>query len=117
MATFTLEDLKNEVSKKYAPTVIKNGTDEYVLQNLLQLPSKKRNQTMDLVETIDSEEEEKSGIDHQVGVFREIIKVVVANDRGQDLLGLLGDNDALVIELVSAWMDSSQLGEAEPSSK
>lgn len=117
MATFTLEDLKNEVSKKYAPTVIKNGTDQYVLQNLLQLPSKKRNQTMDLVETIDSEEEEKSGIDHQVGVFREIIKVVVADDRGQQLLGLLGDNDALVIELVSAWMDSSQLGEAEPSSK
>ena len=117
MATFTLEDLKNEVSKKYAPTVIKNGTDQYVLQNLLQLPAKKRNQTMDLVETIDSEEEEKSGIDHQVGVFREIIKVVVADDRGQDLLGLLGDNDALVIELVSAWMDSSQLGEAERSSK
>ena len=89
----------------------------FFLQNLLQLPAKKRNQTMDLVETIDSEEEEKSGIDHQVGVFREIIKVVVADDRGQDLLGLLGDNDALVIELVSAWMDSSQLGEAERSSK
>ena len=117
MATFTLEDLKNEVSKKYAPTVIKNGTDQYILQNLLQLPAKKRNKTMDLVDTINSEDEEKSGLDHQVGVFREIIKIVEANDKGQELLGLLGDNDALVLELVTSWMDSSQLGEAEPSSK
>lgn len=117
MATFTLEDLKNEVSKKYAPTVIKNGTDQYVLQNLLQLPSTKRNKTMDLVDTLDAEEEDKSGIDYQVEVFREIIQIVEVNDRGQELLDLLGDNDALILELVTAWMDSSQLGEAELSSK
>lgn len=116
MATFTLSDLRNEVSKKYAPTVIENGKETFTLQNMLQLPSKKRNEVMDLVDKFENDDEaEGDGLDAQLETFRDIIVAVEANDKGEDLLELLGDNPALLLELATSWMGSTQLGEAERS--
>lgn len=115
MATFTLTDLKNEVSKKYAPTVIENGKDEYVLQNLLQLPAEKRNKVLEIVDSLDEEDGEKVGLDGQVEKFRELIIAAEENDKGEELLTLIGDNTALLIELATRWMETTQMGEAERS--
>lgn len=114
MATFSLTDLKNEVSKKYAPTVIENGSDEFVLPNLLQMPSKKRKAVLDLIESMDAEEADGS-LESQVGTFSEILVLAEDNDRGEALLELLGDNSALIVELASRWMEATQLGEAARS--
>lgn len=115
MATFTLTDLKNEVSKKYAPTVIENGKDEYVLQNLLQLPAEKRNKVLEIVDSLDEEDGEKVGLDAQVEKFQELIVAAEENDNGKELLSLIGDNTALLIELATRWMETTQMGEAERS--
>ena len=110
MATFSLSDLKNEVSKKYAPTVVENGDDSFTLQNMLQLPSERRDSVLELIEGVDGED---VTLDDQLKVFKDIILAVEINDRGQELLDLLGDNSALILELVNTWMEGSQLGEAE----
>lgn len=110
MATFTLTDLKNEVSKKYAPTVIENGDKTYTLQNLMQIGSEDRDKVLELIEDIDSE---NKTLDDQIAVFRSIVEIVEENGNGGELLELLGDNTALVMELVNTWMDGTQLGEAE----
>lgn len=114
MATFTLEDLRNEVSKRYAPTVIQNGGDEYVLQNMLQLPAEKRDEVMDLVERFENGGEDMP-LEDQVSIFKEIIIAAEDNDRGNELLALLGDNTALIFEVINRWMEATQLGEAERS--
>lgn len=110
MATFTLTDLKNEVAKKYAPTVIENGDKTYTLQNLMQINTEDRDKVLELIEDIDSE---KKTLDDQIAVFRSIVEIVEENGNGGELLELLGDNTALVMELVNTWMDGTQLGEAE----
>lgn len=119
MATFTLTDLRNEVSKKYAPTVIENGADTYTLQNLIQLPKDKREEVTALVDKFESssddEEDEGLGLEGQMDTFRDIILAVETEGKGQELLDLLGDNPALLMELASAWMTGTQLGEAEHS--
>lgn len=115
MATFTLTDLKNEVSKKYAPTVIENGADQYILQNMLQLPTEKRTKVMALVDSIDGDKGDKNTIEEQTDIFREIIRAAEENDRGDELLDLLGDNTALLVEVATKWMEATQLGEAERS--
>lgn len=115
MATFTLADLKAEVSKKYAPTIVENGDEEFVLQNLLQLPAKRRTQVLNLTSDVGGEDKEFD-LDEEVKVFRKIIEIVTEDDKGKELNALLGDNDALVVQLVTTWMDGTQLGEAEPSS-
>lgn len=116
MATFTLDDLKNEVSKKYAPIVIQNGTDEYVLQNLLQLPEKKRDAILSVMDNKTEIEEDSDTLNDDVTMFKEIIVLAEKDDRGQELLDLLGDNFALIVELANKWLETSQPGEAVLSS-
>lgn len=116
MATFSLTDLRNEVSKKYAPTVIENGDDTYTLLNLLQMPTKKRDKVMELVDQIESEEKAAElPIGEQVKIFEDILVAAEQNDRGKELLELLGDNTAMLFELIQRWMEGTQLGEAEQS--
>lgn len=119
MATFSLTDLKNAVDKKYAPTIVENGTDTYTFQNMLQLPTKRRDKVMELIDSVSASEESEEGNDgtitDELETFSEILRLVEVNDRGQELIDLLGDNTAMLIELGSAWMNGSQLGEAEPS--
>lgn len=119
MATFTLTDLKNEVSKKYAPTVIENGSETYTLQNLLQLPEKTREEVMDLIDQLDVEAEDEesteSSLSRQLRIFSEAIIKVEENGKGQELIDLMGGNPALVLELAQAWMNATQVGEVEPS--
>lgn len=114
MATFSLTDLRNEVSKKYAPTIIENGDETFELPNMLQLPEKKRDKVLDLVDQFSSGEESLS-ITEQTKIFKEIVIAAEASSRGKELLNLLGDNTAILFELVSRWMDGTQVGEAEPS--
>jgi len=117
MATFTLNDLRNEVSKKYAPTVIENGKDTYTLQNMLQLPTKKRKEVMELVDSVGGDDEGGSSIEDQLEIFRKIIIAAEEDDKGDELLELLGDNTAMIYEVVSSWMETTQLGEAGSSSE
>lgn len=111
MATFSLDDLKTAVQKKYAPTVIQNGKDEYVLPNLLQLEAKRRKTITSLVDTLD----ETNDVEKQLEVVNEVLTVLTDDGRGEELLALLGGNTAMIMELFESWMDGTQVGEAERS--
>lgn len=119
MATFTLTDLRNEVSKKYAPTIIENGDDEYILQNVMQMPEKKRRLVTELIEEIGADDkDDKEGadeIDSQTATLRKIIIAAEKNDKGEELLELIGDNVAMLVELFNSWTEGTQLGEASQS--
>ena len=118
MATFTLTDLKNSVSKKYANTTIENGDKSYTLVNLLQLDPKKRAAALELIDGIGSkDDEDDSSIDDQIEIFTEVFKIVEQDGKGDELVALLNGNAAMVLELSAAWSEASQLGEAEASSK
>lgn len=112
MATFTLTDLKNVVEKKYAPTIVENGDEKFILKNLLQLPSKKREEVMGMIDEIKEEEEDETSVEEQVEQFSKILEIVVEDDKGTKLVELIGDNAALIIELATTWMEGSELGEA-----
>lgn len=116
MATFTLEDLKADVAKKYEATVLVSGDDEYVLPNLLQLTSAKRTKVMELIDKI-GEGDEDSGLEDQLNIFKEVIIAAEQNDKGEELLELFEDNSAMLFEFVESWMENAQVGEPEPSSE
>lgn len=116
MSTFTLTDLKAEVEKKYAPVIIEDGDEKFILPNLLQLDAKVRREVLDLLDTIDTDEDDED-IDDQLEVFSALIRLLVSEGKGDKFLELLGGNTALVIEIANKWMDGTQLGEAERSSE
>lgn len=123
MATFSLTDLKNAVDKKYAPTIVENGSDTYTLQNLLQLSEKDREAVLDLLDQLtakkdpdeDGESSDRLDVSAELEAFSSVIRLVEVNGRGQDLLDLFGDNPAVLLELGTVWMNGSELGEAVPS--
>lgn len=114
MATFSLDDLRAAVNRRYAPTVIENGDETFVLQNMLQLPADRRAEAERLSDIVVGE-----GVDPEEAIeaMRDIIRVVTDNDMGDKLLKLLGDNPASVITLGETWMQGTQLGEADGSSE
>lgn len=110
MSTFTLADLRDEVAKKYEPLAISNGDDVFVLQPLLTMGEKQRKRVTELL----SKYGDTDGVDFDasLGVASDLVVAVTKDNRGKDLVALLGDNPALVIEVITRWMEATQPGEA-----
>lgn len=114
MATFTLSDLKKSVDSIYAPTIIENGGDSYKLVNLMQLPTEKREKATKIWDSYadDTASEEKDiSSEDQMKIFKDLIIAVTEDDKGEELVELLGDNPGMVTELVAHWVEGSELGE------
>lgn len=116
---FTLDALREEVEKEYAPVqiVLKDGTS-VTLRNLLRLPKKERSQVLakiKVLESIDSsgESEDAGDVDLLANTALEIL--VLVSDHGKLLADELGDDLSIILKVLGVWMESSQPGEAQPS--
>lgn len=113
MATFTLDNLRDAVNKRYAPLVIENGADVYRLEHYLQLPKKKREALDKITEKIDNP---KATEGEQLEEMQNLVLAATADDKGKELLDLLGENAAMLATVVESWVHGTDLGEAEDSS-
>ena len=114
MATFTIDELRAAADKKYAPTIIEAGDETYKLPTLLRLESKRRKQVIKLLEDLEKDLGDEStgkGLEDTLATFRKLIAEVEENGRGQELVDLIND-DAVLIDVVNAWLDGTQAGEA-----
>lgn len=116
---FTLDALREEVEKEFAPVeiVLRDGT-KVTLRNLLRLPKKDRDAVLGklkVLESIDSsgESEDVNELDLLATTAVEIL--VLVGDYGHKLVEELGDDLSIILKVLNVWMDSSQPGEAEPS--
>lgn len=110
---FTLDSLREEVEKKYAPVVIEYGGDKPAeLSALLRLPKKPRDVVLKQLDIL----QETDDVDVMQGCATEILKVVSPD--GQKLVEALGADLALTMRVLETWMESTQPGEAgnSPSS-
>ena len=114
MATFTLDELRNVVDKKYAPTVIEDGDTKYELTNVLRMDKKNRDKVFELIGSIEGaiSDGDTDDFDASFDIFKNILETAEKNGRGKELVELL-DDPAMLIEVATAWMEASELGEAE----
>lgn len=114
MANFTLENLRAAADKKYAPTVIEAGDEEFVLPAILRMGAESRSRITDLLTDAErlAEDESVENLDEQIKTFSELISAAVLDDKGDRLLELIGDDTVILIDIVSAWMKDTQAGEA-----
>lgn len=108
---FTLDSLREEIEAQYAPVVLEVGDQEVTLTNLMRLPKKKRITVMDKVSLLNADDDEKD-MEH---IALEILLEVA--DKPALLKKGLGDDLALTMKIVTIWMESTQVGEAESSSE
>jgi hypothetical protein len=104
---FTLDSLREEVEKKYAPVSIELGDELAVeLQPLLRLDKGPRTAVMEQLDRL----QETNDVDVMQDCAVQII--ILASHDGQRLVDAIGDDAALTMRVLEAWMDSTQPGEA-----
>ena len=121
MATFTLDQLKADVEKNYATLSIEIGADDKIeLRNILRIDKAPRAEIMAQLDKLDKvQKNEELGQSEQLEQTTKIARDIVsraAGKRGEDLLAVIGDDDALLMEILSKWTEATQAGEAENSS-
>ena len=114
---FTLDSLREEVEKEFAPVeiTVSDGTT-VVLRNLLRLPKKQREAALAKLKELEAAEESEDDTD-KFGTLADIaaeILALVADDARQLVKDIEGDV-GLTMKVLSVWMGSSQPGEAQPS--
>jgi hypothetical protein len=116
---FTLDSLREEVEKKFAPVKIalKDGS-EVILASVLRLDSDIRKTVVKALEEISSledKEESPEALDHMVEAISKVLNAIA--DKPQKLLQELHSDDVqvklhMMTKIVSVWAKETQLGEA-----
>lgn len=116
MATFTLEKLREIADKKYAPTIIEADDGRvFTLPNILRMKPTNRKKVFSLIDKLTEDmdgSEETGSLESTIKSFKEILVVGEENGNGKQLVELL-DDPALILEVATAWMEGTELGEAE----
>lgn len=117
----TLDSLREAVQRKYAPVAVQlsDGT-EVVLRGILRLTKDERDKVTDsfgLVEALDDDQtfEDLSEADRKelVDSVSEVL-LLLAESRGSRLVSELGGDLPMLMQVLEAWVEASQPGEAAP---
>lgn len=118
--TFTLDSLREEVNKEFAPfkVPLADGT-EVVLQNLIRLNEKTRESVLAALDALkgkgeDDEDSESGGVDKMAETATKIVELV-SDSNGKKLIKEINGDIALLLHVIKKWMETTQLGEAESS--
>lgn len=114
---FTLDALREEADKTFAPVKIglSDGT-EVVLRSLLRMSKKDREAAMETIRSLNSDSDGMSleDLDKLVESASKVIKLIAGPDAVKLLKELDGDL-GLLVGVLTAWMGDTQPGEAQNS--
>lgn len=117
----TLDSLREAVQRKYAPVAVQlSDGAEVVLRGILRLTKDERDKVTDsfgLVEALDDDQtfEDLSEADRKelVDSVSEVL-LLLAESRGSRLVSELGGDLPMLMQVLEAWVEASQPGEAAP---
>ena len=122
---FDLGELKKSLDDKYGPMNIQVSEDDViVLQPLLRISKDRRGTAQSAVKVLmdgakkdrqDDDDLDLTEFDSIEDALDKLILAVADDDRGQDLLDLLGDDFLLKQDLVFQYINTTSAGEASAS--
>ena len=112
--SFTLESWREEIDNKYAPVDIALPSGKVVtLPALLRMKGNQRAETQKLMSEMgEVQAAEDTTLDDVVEVGKRALACIAGKADGKALVDAIGDDPALVLRVLEAWMDTSQPGEA-----
>lgn len=119
--TFTLDSMREEMDKKYAPVTLDlGGGDVVVLQNVLRIKAGDRKEALSLIKQIQSLTESKDDAElseEDLDAVNELQEKILqlAADKPELLDAAVGGDPMIVMEIFNRWMESTQAGEASSS--
>lgn len=121
---FTLDAMREEIEKEFAPFQIEIDGKTLTLKNLLRVPRKNRDQVyalLDEMAEIQKAESEDGGsglssTEKSAQIALHIIPLVSDDEKlAKQLVAQIEDDLALTLRVFSSWMDKTQAGEADRS--
>ena len=119
---FTLDSMREEIEKEFAPFQITVDGKTLTLRNLLRVPKKHREEVYALLDELASTQGEStesgtlSETERSAQIALKIIPLVADNEKlAGVLVSNIEDDLALTLRVFSTWMESTQAGEAGDS--
>lgn len=115
MAKFTLDDIRAEAERRYAPTVLElSDGSTCVLENILNLDDKVSNKVERALKELSATGEDD---DKDVAAIREsaiTLLKLIGGKNGEKLVDELGGNLARIMIVIEKWTSASQVGKLRP---
>ncbi|QGJ88776.1 tail assembly chaperone [Mycobacterium phage Yecey3] len=125
---FTLDSVREEVEKEFAPVTVDMAEGSVVLRNVLRVPKLRRDKVFKLIDELEAATKDEDGneiavealgmehMEKTAGIAVELIRLVSDSDKlGEILCTALEDDVALTLAVFGKWMEVTQPGEAERS--
>jgi hypothetical protein len=108
---FTLDSLNDELEIKYGSFEFQAGKQKFVLPPILRLPKSERDLAYAILANTEAVQESQD-IDAFQMLLEELLKVLVRDGKGDQLIEVL-DHDILKMQiLIEKWTEKTQPGEA-----
>jgi hypothetical protein len=117
---FTLDNLRKEVEKEFAPFQIDVDGEKLTLRNLLRVPKNRRDEVYGLLDELSAVQESDEGTlsvtEKSAQIALKIIPLVSDKEKlARTLVERIEDDLALTLRLFNVWMSATQPGEADSS--
>ena len=117
---FTLDNLRKEVEREFAPFQIDVDGDTLTLRNLLRVPKNRRDEVYALLDELSEVQESDEGTlavtEKSAQIALKIIPMVADKEKlARTLVERIEDDLALTLRLFNVWMSATQPGEADSS--
>ena len=117
---FTLDAMREEIEKEFAPFQIEVDGEKLTLRNLLRVPKNRRDEVYGLLDDLSAAQESDEGTlsvtEKSAQIALKIIPLVADKEKlAHVLVERIEDDLALTLRLFNVWMDATQSGNSEDS--
>jgi hypothetical protein len=118
---FTLDAMREEIEKEFAPFQIEVDGEKLTLRNLLRVPKNRRDEVYGLLDDLSAAQESDEGTlsvtEKSAQIALKIIPLVADKEKlAQVLVERIEDDLALTLRLFNVWMEATQAPNSEDSS-
>ena len=117
---FTLDAMREEIEREFAPFQIEVDGEKLTLRNLLRVPKNRRDEVYGLLDELSAAQESDEGTlsvtEQSAQIALKIIPLVADKEKlARTLVERIEDDLALTLRLFNVWMESTQPGNSEDS--
>jgi hypothetical protein len=117
---FTLDAMREEIEKEFAPFQIEVDGEKLTLRNLLRVPKNRRDEVYGLLDDLSAAQESDEGTlsvtEKSAQIALKIIPLVADKEKlAHVLVERIEDDLALTLRLFNVWMEATQSGNSEDS--
>lgn len=113
----TLDDIRAAAERKYGDYEIDLGDRTLLLRHALRLPEKQRDQLLELITSVKSAQDtEDPDVTSMLTLICDALRLLASRTEDADvLIGLIGDDLTMLMEIFEGYLSVAMPGEASPS--